>query len=281
MNGKKVLSALVILTLSTSVAYAKKCREVNWTPGTVINVNSAMYLGTRIQLPADLVTKPIPSNKDLWDVDGAATAVMVKPNSDLQQGSSVIVRAFTVDGNSYDIQVNRVPQARNEACVIINNDGRFFNDASRSALSRVSQNVAVNQQGAMYAQQNASLIQQLNTVRQNADEDKRKAVMEALRRFRYHIYTRYSWDQGKGFAASNVISDVYDDGRFTYIRLNTPNRGLLSVETEIGGKNAIAPAKYDDAYGIYTINGIYPKFVLRIDDSKINIARADGKTFGE
>lgn len=284
MKGKNILGALVVMTLITPMvaqANSKKCRTINWTPGTVINVNSAMYLGTRIQLPSDLVTKPIPSNKDLWDVDGAATAVMVKPNSDLQQGNSVIIRAFTVDGNSYDIQVNRVAQARNEACVVINNDGRFFNDNSRAALGKVSQNVAIGQQGAMFAQQNQALLQQLNTVRQNADEDKRKAVMEALRRFRYHIYTRYQWDQGKGFAAANIISDVYDDGRFTYIRLDTPNRGLLSVETEIGGKNAIAPFKYDDAYGMYTINGIYPKFTLRVDDAEINIARADGKTFGE
>ncbi|MFU7083409.1 hypothetical protein ACM75O_30230, partial [Pseudomonas aeruginosa] len=136
-------------------------------------------------------------------------------------------------------------------------------------------------QGAAFAQQNAALTQQMAEERRAAADNSRKAVMEALRRYRYHIYTRYSWDQGKGFAAQNLISDVYDDGRFTYIRLNTPNRGLLSVESVIGEKNAIVPVRYDDAYGMYTINGIYPSFTLRVDDARISVSRADAKTFGE
>ncbi|HDZ55287.1 hypothetical protein LCGC14_0393320 [marine sediment metagenome] len=125
------------------------------------------------------------------------------------------------------------------------------------------------------------LQQQLVELKRQADDDKRKAVMEALRRFRYHVYTRYNWDQGKGFAAQGLVSDVYDDGRFTYIRLHQPNRGLMSVETEVGEKTAIVPTKYDDTYGMYVVSGIYPSFTLRVDDARINIARADSTTHGE
>ncbi|MNY67096.1 hypothetical protein D3C86_2046170 [compost metagenome] len=74
---------------------------------------------------------------------------------------------------------------------------------------------------------------------------------------------------------------MYDDGRFTYIRLNQPNRGLLSVETEIGEKNAVVPTKYDDAYGMYVISGIYPKFSLKADEAQINVTRSDSRTNGE
>ena len=105
-------------------------------------------------------------------------------------------------------------------------------------------------------------------------------MVNALRKYRYHIYTRYTWDEGKEFVGSNTISDVYDDGRFTYIRLANPNRGVLSVETNIGGKNAIAPVKYDDAYGMYRVTGIYPSFTLRVDDVKVQIARRDNGTQG-
>ncbi|MNR16076.1 Conjugal transfer protein [compost metagenome] len=129
--------------------------------------------------------------------------------------------------------------------------------------------------------QQQQLQTQLSQVRRQAEDDKKKAVMEALRRFRYHVYTRYSWDEGKGFAAKGIITDVYDDGRFTYIRLNQPNRGLLSVETEIGEKNAVVPTKYDDAYGMYVISGIYPKFSLKADEAQINVTRSDSRTNGE
>lgn len=284
MQIKKTIGQVLIgvgITFISLHSYAEKCREIHWRQGNVIDVKSSIYLGTRIQLPSDLVTKPIPSNKDLWDVDGASNTIMVKPNSDTMQGEATIIRAFTADGNSYDIKVSRVPKNLNQTCVIVKNDGQFFNGASKNALGQLSQNVQMNQQGALFAQQNSNLMAQLEQTRAENDESKRKAVMEALRRFRYSIYTRYEWDKGSGFAASNIISDIYDDGRFTYIRLAHANKGLLSVESEIGEQNAIVPAKYDDTYGMYTINGIYPKFTLRVDDSKINIKRSDSKTFGE
>lgn len=85
------------------------------------------------------------------------------------------------------------------------------------------------------------------------------------------------WNQGKGFEAEGLVTDVYDDGRFTYIRLDKPNRGLMSVETVIGGKTAVVPTKYDDAYGMYVISGIYPSFSLKMDESKMSIERKDNK----
>lgn len=274
------LTTAALAVAASSAALAEKCREVHWREGTVIDVRSALNLGTRIQFPADLAIKPVPSNKELWDVDGAATAVLLKPNSaSSPEGAATFVRVFTTDGNAYDLKATRVGMASNEACVIVKTDGDFFSNGARAGLQGLSQGQMRN--GAAFAQQNQMMMQQLQQERRESADNTRTAVMEALRKFRYHIYTRYQWDQGKGFAAQNLISDVYDDGRFTYIRLNTPNRGLLSVESEIGEKNAIVPAKYDDAYGMYTINGIYPRFTLRVDDARINITRADSKTFGE
>ncbi|HBO0862500.1 TPA: TrbG/VirB9 family P-type conjugative transfer protein [Pseudomonas aeruginosa] len=281
---KQFISSILVLgslAASAGVAAAPTaCREIHWREGTVVTISSAVSLGTRVQFPVDLVTKPVPSNKVLWDVDGAATVMLVKPNSvNEPEGVETMVRAFTTDGNAYDFMFRRVAAAQNEPCVIVKTDGQFFNDSARAGLQNLSS--AQMRQGAAFAQQNAALTQQMAEERRAAADNSRKAVMEALRRYRYHIYTRYSWDQGKGFAAQNLISDVYDDGRFTYIRLNTPNRGLLSVESVIGEKNAIVPVRYDDAYGMYTINGIYPSFTLRVDDARISVSRADAKTFGE
>ena len=125
------------------------------------------------------------------------------------------------------------------------------------------------------------LQQQLVRQQQESKAQTQKAVYEALRRFRYHVYTGYTWNQGKGFEAKGLVTDVYDDGRFTYIRLDKPNRGLMSVETVVGGKTAVVPTKYDDAYGMYVISGIYPSFNLKMDESEMSIERKDSKTLGE
>ncbi|WAH62214.1 TrbG/VirB9 family P-type conjugative transfer protein (plasmid) [Pseudomonas silvicola] len=278
MNKTLSLFGISALMMAAFSAQAATCRVVHWKPDTVLNITSAMYLGTRIELPADNVTDPV-SSSELWTVEGAANQVVVKPNSDTEQGRTGVVRIWTNDGNAYDVIATRGPVNQNDTCVKIVADGMFFTPGARAALngqsSRIAQGAA---QSGMQVQQMQS---QLTAQRQEADADKKKAVMEALRRFRYHIYTRYKWDQGKGFAAENLVSDVYDDGRFTYIRLYQPNRGLMSVETEVGGKNAVVPTKYDDAYGMYVVSGIYPKFTLRVDKSEINIARSDSKTNGE
>lgn len=268
----------VLLLAAAVSAEAATCRVIHWKPDAVLEINSAMNLGTRVELPADTITDPVPSST-LWDTEGATNQIVIKPNSSEAQGQSAVIRAWTADGNAYDIVAHRVEAAKNETCVKIVADGMFFSPGARAALSAQSSNMAQGTAAAgLQAQQ---LQQQLAQVKRQAEDEKKKAVMEALRRFRYHVYTRYSWDQGKGFAAQNIISDVYDDGRFTYIRLNTPNRGLLSVETEVGEKNAVVPTKYDDAYGMYVISGIYPSFTLRADEAKINISRADSKTHGE
>jgi Conjugal transfer protein len=281
MNTLMKSAGLGVLLLASVSAQAASCRVIHWKADSILQINSAMYLGTRVELPADNIIDPVVSS-DLWNAEGAANQVMIKPNSDTAQGETAVVRAWTADGGSYDIVAKRVSNGPSvDVCVKIVADGGFFTPGARSALSNQSSAMAQGTAVAGAQAQSQQLQQQLTQVRHQAEDDKRTAVMEALRRFRYHVYTRYSWDQGKGFAAQNLVSDVYDDGRFTYIRLYQPNRGLMSVETEVGEKTAVVPTKYDDAYGMYVISGIYPKFSLKVDDAEINIARADSKTNGE
>ncbi|BES73871.1 hypothetical protein RE428_48890 (plasmid) [Marinobacter nanhaiticus D15-8W] len=282
---KRLAIAFTALVAGSTSLYAHSsdtsCREVHWKPGKIIAVHSAMNLGTRVDLPSDLVTAPVAGNQELWNVEGAADQVLIKPNSAASQGERTVVRAFTKDGHSYDIAAKRVKAGHDDICVTVQLDGEMFSDDARSALETLSSRRSYAQANAAGAAQAAQLRKSLLEQAQSADEEKRKAVMEALRRFRYHIYTRYDWSGDNSFATHDLISDVYDDGRFTYIRLHNPNRGLLSVETIVGGKTAIVPTKYDDAYGMYRINGIYPEFTLRIDEAELTVSRADAKTHGE
>jgi len=279
MNNIFSKAAVGVLLVAAGVsAQAASCRVIHWKPDSVLQINSALYLGTRVELPADNLIPPV-SSSELWNAEGAANQVMIKPNSDTAQGKSGIIRIWTTDGNSYDVVANRASDTQNDVCVKIVADGMFFTPGARDALNSQSSNIA--RGAAASGQQVQMLQQQLLRQKQESQAQTQKAVYEALRRFRYHVYTGYTWNQGKGFEAKGLVTDVYDDGRFTYIRLDKPNRGLMSVETVVGGKTAVVPTKYDDAYGMYVISGIYPSFNLKMDESEMSIERKDSKTLGE
>ncbi len=276
-NFSKTAVGLMLFAVGAS-AQAASCRVIHWKPDSVLQINSALYLGTRVELPADNLVPPVPSS-DLWNAEGAANQVLIKPNSDTEQGKTGLIRIWTTDGNAYDVVATRSTSAQNDVCVKIVADGMFFTPGAREALNSQSSNIA---RGAAASSQQVQMLQtQLVRQKQESQAQTQKAVYEALRRFRYHVYTGYSWNQGKGFEANGLVTDVYDDGRFTYIRLDKPNRGLMSVETVIGGKTAVVPTKYDDAYGMYVISGIYPSFKMKMDDSEMSIERKDNKTLGE
>lgn len=265
----KPLLTFIALSLLSGYASANHCRTLSWQPGTVIKVNSALYLGTRIQLPegTQIVTKDPFNSNALWQVSGAANQVMLQPTSDQPEGKKTVVTVFLTSGESLDIEGNRVSDSANQQCIIVKQSG--ISNRDRAALAAVG------------GQNNIQMQQQMAAMQQAHDTDNKQAVMEALRRYRYFVYTRYNWETGKGFAGKHLISDVYDDGRFTYIRLSKPSRGLLAVSAEVGGKEAIIPTKYDDTYNIYQMSGIYPRFSLTLDSQKIEVKRADNGTNGE
>lgn len=268
-----VLSALTAVMVSSG-AIAQQCRVVNWRPGSIIKVQSSLYLGTRIELPegAMLLTREPFSSSALWASTGAANQVMIQPNSDEPEGLKTMVTVFMTSGQTLDIEAVRVPQSQNQQCVQVRGSG--FQSGDRAALNSTYSSGA---SGADVAR----LQNELSATRLNNDTDRKNAVLEALRRYRYFIYTRYNWQTGKGFAGKYVISDVYDDGRFTYIRIARPNRGLMAVQADVGGKTAVVPTKYDDAYGIYQMSGIYPKFTLTLDGVTLDVTRADNASAGE
>lgn len=268
-----VLSALAVVTASFSTV-AQQCRVVNWRPGMIIKVQSALYLGTRIELPegAMILTKEPFSSNVLWQITGAANQVMIQPSSDEPEGSKTLVTVYMTNGQTLDVEGVRVPQSQNQQCVQVRGSGLSSGD--RVALNNTYSSGA---SGADVAR----LQNELNNARISNDSERKNAVLEALRRYRYFIYTRYNWQSGKGFSEKNVISDVYDDGRFTYIRVSKPNRGLMAVQAEVGGKTAVVPTRYDDAYGIYQMSGIYPKFTLNLDGVKLDVTRADNASDGE
>ena len=122
-------------------------------------------------------------------------------------------------------------------------------------------------------------LEQLQQALKVEKQQSEKRIGDILKKYRSFIYTRYKWTEGMGFKGSKLVTDVYDDGRFTFIRVVADQRGVLAVSAEIDGKQEMIQYNLDSD-SIYKISGIYPEFNLQYGKSKVKITRKDNKSNG-
>jgi hypothetical protein len=184
-------------------------------------------------------------------------------------GETTTLTAITQSDNSYDFVVKRNAAVVDNCIQVV--EGKILDASQRSALE-ASDSSGVGGGGV--------LRQKIEALEAKHKDDTEKAVADAIRKYRYHIYTRYDWSAGSGFMGEDLISDVYDDGRFTYVRLANDNKGLLTIEAQLSDRKEFVEAKYDDVSKIYKVVGIYPQFTLKYDKTSVKISRHDNHTQG-
>jgi len=280
---KTIITSLITVLFSAGV-FASECTRIGHDDGKTHEFAAKLNIFTHIVLPENMIrgTKPIVGNSELWTTDSAGPHIYIKPTSKLKLGEQTSLSAVGESGRSYDFMITRKKDTDSNCYKLVN--GVLFSDDQKSALTK-RKDTAPMELANLYKDK-------YNSQRREAKEQQREAVLEALRRYRYQIYTRYNWKKSKsrpgkgksgtkGFIGTNLVSDVYDDGRFTYIRVFQQNRGLLMIEATLEGKTEIIEAKYDSLNKMYTISGIFPEFTMKYGSSKIKISRADNSTVGE
>ena len=269
---KKVILVLIAFMFLAPAAKANDsggCKTINFKQGRVYVIKAALYKGTHITLPERLMLDPIPGNNALWNVEGNGHHVMVQPNSSQPQARETTLTLITEDNTSYNFLLRRVTQDP-DICVTIKKGASFFQGAKEGSYKTPNE------------RENIILEQQITDLQNALEQEKTRTERIAddlLRKYRSFIYTRYNWSKGKGFKGENLISDVYDDGRFTFIRVVPDQRGVLAVTAQIDGKDEMIEYQLD--YGqIYKISGIYPKFTLKYGASIVTVTRKDNQSNG-
>jgi len=270
----RFLLIFVLLLVSVSVAFADDiecCKTIHKKPGQVYVVRAMLHKASHVILPEPILGEPINGNPDLWTVEGANNHLFIKPTSLEKDGTETTVTVIGVSNTSYDFIARRVTTDP-DYCINIKSDGELI------------QGHAIAQWQAPETRQIAALKQQLTAMRANLEKQQaqaREQVEEAMLAYRGHIYTRYEWTEGGGvFMSKDIISDVWDDGRWTYIRVANDNKGLLTVTGVIDGRKELIEYQYDREGKIYKIVGIYPELELRYDDTEIQVERKDAETAG-
>ena len=261
------LSYLLLLIIITVTGYAEgeQCRLINYEKHKFVRIKSRLHHGTHIELPEILIARPVTGNRDLWVVEGENRHIFVKPNEPgTEEGGSTTITAVSQSNRAYHFLVERSDNDF-DLCVVITHDGEFLPEGAFSGFTRRN-----GEQTALYQEQINALQIRLGEEEQATAEK----VNAALDEYRTQLFTDYSWKGGRTPYGKELVTDVYDDGRFTYIRVRHNLDGVMSLFADNNGKEQFIDYKYDEHKRIYIVTGIYNRIYMKADaKTQIVIAR--------
>lgn len=240
---------------------ALSCRTVHWRPGDIIRLHAQPYKQIHVQLPESGIDV-IMGDKELWALDWINNRIFIKPTSRSSEGRATTISAIGQSGNAYEFLVSRVPEGAELAhCVYIVADAGLISRANWSK----AESLGTDGSGAM--------VRELSTLRERNAELERQN-REGLKAYRKKLNSNYAWESG-AFTRWNggEVESVYDDGRFTYVRVKDGAQGLLSIMAEIDGRATLLEYSYDAPTRTYQISGIFPKFTLRSGEQTMSVLR--------
>src|SRR6185369_10409500 len=117
------------------------------------------------------------------------------------------------------------------------------------------------------------MARELHGLRERNDNLERQS-RDNMKAYRKKLNSNYAWRSGLFSRWSGgEVESVYDDGRFTYVRMKDGAQGLVSITGEVDGKPMLLEYSYDSPTRTYQISGIFPKFVLRSGEQQLAITR--------
>ena len=268
---KKIISLSTLLIISFFIIteiYAQdpeSCRTIYHKEGKIYEIKAAMYNGTYIKLPTKMLIDPVVGDSGLWTVEGDGHHVMVQPNSAHPLGKRSTLTLVDSQNISYNFKMVRVDQEEVfDTCITLKTNPKFFKGGKLSTYQTPEELVDKIQK---------QKIKELERRLKEEVASSEKKIDGLLKKYRTFIYTRYGW---KNY---NTVTDVYDDGRFTFIRLKPGHKGLLAVNAKVDNKKEMIEWK-PQSETLYRISGIYSEFELKYGKSLVSVKRLDNQSNG-
>jgi type IV secretory pathway VirB9-like protein len=246
--------SVTIPVVKTTIA--KQCQKIQWTGNRVYTIKGSMNMATHFVFPESSVDV-IVGNKDLWQEEHKLNHVFIKPTTTKSEGDMSTLTFIGESNTSYEFILKRVPDSEAVPCVVISRNGDMLNSANWSN----------------YQNRDKRLVEILSAQFERDKTQIIKQQQNALDKYRGTIYTRYKWKESGTWFAHNFVSDVYDDGRWTYIRVNSDNKGVMSIVGMLEGKTVTLQFTYDETTKMYRVSGIYPKLTLAYGNDTVVIDR--------
>ena len=253
-----IAGLILLLTVFSMSSHAEgeQCRLVNHEQHKFVRIKSRLHHGTHIELPEILIARPVTGNRDLWDVEGENRHIFVKPNdAGTKEGGSTTITAVSRSNRAYHFMVERSDDDF-DLCVVVTHDGEFLPEGAFSGFAR-----RADEHTALYREQLDALQLRLDEEQQNAAD----RVSAALDEYRMQLFTGYHWKGGRPPYGKDLVSDVYDDGRFTYIRVRHNLEGAMSLFADNNGREHFIEYRYDEDRRMYIVTGIFNRIYMKAD----------------
>ena len=246
---------------------ALSCRTVNWQKGDIIRLLAQPYKQVHVALPENGIDV-IMGDKELWALDWINNRIFIKPTSRSTEGRATTISAIGQSGNAYEFLVTRAPEgAELSHCVYIVADAGLL---SRNAWTKAE---AGGYDGS------GVLSREVTSLRERNAQLERQS-REGLKAYRKKLNSNYEWRTGSFSRwTGGEVESVYDDGRFTYVRVKDGGQGLMSITGEVDGRAVLLEYQYDAPTRTYQVSGIFPKFTLQSGKQSMDVVRkAEGAT---
>lgn len=264
---KKTILIIFMTFFSSSVlSEVIDCDVIYWSQDESHSINVEKTTGVIIHFDNDLVGASN-MNKTLWTAVKTGNHITLRPKN-MASGQTSIT-AIDVNNNSYTI-IAKQTSSPGAPCVFVKDNESIFNVKSGFAGEKELSTTPT----ARMKKENVALKGEIEQIKASRTGEIDRAIHAHMAKIRAK---NYKWESKK-------IAEVYDDGRFSYIRTHVND---LKVDSIIGYRynsagflglwrdeaREILDEGFLSPTNTYKVSGIYDGFILKYGDSETRIER--------
>jgi type IV secretion system protein VirB9 len=261
------VAILGALSCATTYAATDTARIVKYSKEDIVLVHAKVRFSTLIVLPEDEeILDFTTGDKDFWIINGAHNLCYVHP---AQAGIRSNLNLITAAGHVYSFLLTEItsePTVQPDLKIFIERkeeSGVGAADTLHGYVSRAENDAYKKELDAV----RASMAEQVHAAEEQASEE--------IARFRASYATKLQFDYTlgpKGAREPFLVSAIYHDDRFTYIRCGAREKPAL-YETKDGKPNLVSFEVQD---GVYILPKIVDAGYLALGKTKLPFSRRAG-----
>lgn len=251
MTMKRLMPVALFFLASVSSAQEWTSRTVTYNPQDIVTVATQIRFTTLVVLPeTEKILDFVVGDKEFWRVEGIQNFAYVKPS---KEGASTNVQLITASGNVYSLVLREVSPTGGTPDLKL-----FIESAAPEEVSRPPRFVSVDEANQL----REALVQ----VAEEAEHDKEEFRQEYGRALEF-VY-KFKLNQ-KPF----LVSAIYHDGKFTYIRSDAQEKPSLYELTEDDEKPNLIDFQMQD--GLYVVPKVLNRGRLSIGRQKLDFEKVN------
>ncbi len=257
------MSALLPMALAFNEQPIVQARTIKYGERDIVTVNCSLRHTTLIVLPKDEEILDFTcGDREYWVVEGTANFAHVKPS---KAGARTNINLITASGSIYSFDVREISEIQGKEP-----DLKLFIEPKEG--STVSKIAAARFVPAGDVESYRELADTARAEVRQAKEDAARSIEAEVTRFlsEYPSKLRFSY-RFQANKAPFMVTSIFDDGRFTYIRAN-PREAPVLYEVKDGKPGLV---NFEFRSGIYIASKVIDTGYLAIGKKKLAFFRKE------